>query len=369
MKQIIKIVSSLLILLVFFVGKHYSDKYYEGYEDYQNMMVYLFEDFGLELANIDKQLGVVLENKNLTMSDSNYVDPILAKYLLFANYHAADQGDFREKSNYIFMYRNVNQIMQTITSDKILTKSEKLYIQTLQDYTQMLIKSHNLIMEAQKESYDYKKGIRFRKKIAKVYESFSNTAQTLLQSPKYAFLENYQGDFESFDIEHAEKVCNELLLKINKDKKFVFDDRNEVNLQILMFRTNLEETDFLSMKSVRSDQIDYEITYQKVTREVVLRSYREGWVRDEPYKPYNKATIEANLDQMATKISQTINKNTVLSKRKIHYQKNDGKNVTIGEIEYVFTQKINDIDTNPKNINIRISEDGLINEIRFIDTD
>jgi hypothetical protein len=288
-------------------------------------------------------------NQGNFYSDSNYYD-------------ANNQGNFYSDINYIFIYIHLNSVMAQIASDEILTASEKNYIKGLYNFTGALIKSHEQVIgHAVGDDSDYEKFLAFKKKVLKGYESFSKSAQTLLEKPEYRLLVNYQGDFGAFDVEHAEMVCKNLMAKVDKNQVLKYDDRNEVNLDTITFKTFDDKGNVLDGNIILSDKTEYDVRYQKSTREVTLSAGFTTY----PYS-VNQGKNEETLNQMAQKVAKSINENAVLISQKKSY---DEKGKRIRSIQYVFTQKINGIQDVSKNIEVIVEAQGLISQIKLTDTD
>lgn len=351
-KEIIYILLQAIIMMA--IG-HYGKIYVEGYRDLKDGMYDDFKDFGIELKLFNDQLSKILivedddVNKEKVFIDENIVGDFYR-----SNYDASKRSKGRSLDDYLFMYWHVNEVIYNILSDKTITLSEEKYLRSLYTYTDELIKEYNDIVKDVQSDFDFDNIRKLQKRIIPIYNDYSKKADTLLNTPAYSFLKEYEGDFQKRDFEEVKAYCEEIFSKLVKNQALKYDNQHEVNKDQYVLKTSLKTGLPTSYSELQREDVDYEVRYNKKTKQVVVKAVS--------YIVPSKKYTEEQIDNMANDTILKFNENAINYDKKIKYDEK-GK---IHYITYDYIEKVNDVYDEMKKIEMHIEGHGLVSQFEIM---
>lgn len=327
-----------------------------GYDDHLTMMTDQFESFNESLKSLEGNLNLLLEKGPETVEVVSYIDQTVADNFWQANYSASKLSHSSNMNPFKFIYSRVNGVMTQITADRVVTVSEKNYVTELANYTHALIETQDILLKDISDAESHEKRKAFEKRIANVYASFSITSEKLLEMPQYAFLEQYEGDFETADFQHAQAVCNTLFSKLVENRSLEFDNRDDVNINTFVFETNKDNWKPITNGQLDTNKNEYRVTYHKITHEITY--YIASVVLP------SKRMTEKEIDDIANQTSMKIHKDLIFFDKKVTYNRSDKR---IENITYTYKKKSSGADDTPTSVEMVVGIHGLVNHVKMID--
>ncbi|QEK11531.1 hypothetical protein FQB35_03595 [Crassaminicella thermophila] len=357
-KKLLNISLNIVMLVVLQVMSYYGKIYYEGYKDLKNNMYYNFEDFGEALETFNDELSKILV---LGYDDfdkkKEFIDESIVRAFHRSNWDASDMGKGKAIYDYDFMYLNINKVIHNLLDDGNITLSEEKYIKSLYEYNEELIKEYNNILGDVRYNWNFGKIHALEKRIASIYNDYSQKADKLLETPKYKFLKEYEGEFKEVGFEHAKAYCEEVFSKLVKNQRLKYDNKDEANNDEYVFKNYKELDHNKELFTVKNDisDIDYKVTYNKKTKKVTVMAVS--------YIVPKKKYKEDELDNIVKNTIAKFNQNVVNYYKSKKYD-SEGK---LSYITYLYIEKNNDIYDEMKKIKINIKIHGLISKLEIID--
>ncbi|MFT5872536.1 MAG: hypothetical protein ACI8WT_001467 [Clostridium sp.] len=332
-------------------------------EDLKNRMFYDFRDFGTELENFNDQISQTLKIDNY-----NKEEEFINSEIVFNFYRSNMNAGHFSKGPYMYDYltflqSDANEVIKNILSDELISPQEKKYLESLYSYNDDLIKECKSIIGTAYKDFDFDKQKEIKKNIVKIYNNYYEKSENLLNTEKYSFIKAYRGDlsgkdFNEVNFEEAKKYCNELFLKLIKNKSLQEDNSLDRNIEKYTFITSSSSTGHGI-----NDEPVWKVEFNKKTKEVSIRA-----TSFTTFPTANNGFTEQELDSMAKEIVAKFSNSAFRYYKKINYEENSNseKSIKIRNIKYSYVEEINGIYDGMKKIDICLERQGLISEFQIV---
>lgn len=349
---------TILANIIIIVTVHYGIIAFDLYNNIKSRIYDDFIEFGNSLESLNDSISKILITDNKDLKDMDVKE---VKSLIKSDRIVSRLDKEKIIYDYNFMYVTIDEVIKNILSDELITMSEEKYLETLYDYNNELITElKNILGDLYNDdNYDFEKRKKVEKKIIKIYSRYSKMADSLLESKKYRFLKDYEGDFtKEYSTEDFEKVklyCEEVFLKVVSNGYLKYNNKNEKNSQIYEFRTHSEEDHF---NSPIDDDAQYVVEYNKKTKVINLDavSYIIG--------SEDKIYTEDDLDDIVNNIIHKFNNKLTIFNRKVNYDSEE--KMKIDRIDYSYIEKVDDIYDETKKVDITVQRNGMISSFEIM---
>lgn len=350
---VLKKICYILLYAIIIFASFYARRYVSAYNDLKDRMYYDFEDFGKELENLNDNISQILLLDYTFNRDKELINKHIVANLFRSNLDASDYGDGKAIYDFDSIYRQVDDVIKSIISDNMIDISEQKYLETLYDYNAELIKEYKNIIGDLYDDWNFSKSRIIRRNIIKIYSSYCQKADDLLNNEKYVFLKNYRGSFKDADFEKAKHYCEQAFSKLIEPKTLEQDDNPEQYTDIYRFRASVEPR-YENKTTVAYDTVDYEIVYDKTTDKITVRATKY-WVPSNRYS-------ENELDSRADTIISRFNDSVFLYDKQVKYD-DEGK---LDYIAYSYISKKDDIYDEMERMALVIESHGLISKFETV---
>jgi hypothetical protein len=336
---------------------YYGNVLIGGYQNFEDRMYNDFQSFGLELEALNNELSKILILKGYNFNKEKvFINKNIVWNFHLSSYAAKNMDNNSSDKDYLYdwLYYDVNNVIQNILYDGIITTSEEKYLKNLYNYTDQLIKEYRIIINDTRYPWDFESILTLKKRIVNIYNNYSQKSESLLNSKQYAFLKEYKGDFKDIGLKKAKIYCTEVFSTLIKNQTLKYYKKDDMNKEyIFKSYKKLNTNDPIT---VNNDQpnIDYEISYNERTNTILVKPIHIKLLNDTKY-------TEKQLDHIAT---NTLNK---FNKKIYHYDKNKkyDKKGNLLYVEYSYKKNNNDASDTIQKIKMEIQVNGCINQFEI----
>ncbi|SHI45418.1 hypothetical protein [Lutispora thermophila] len=352
-KGLLKKIFYVLSYAVIIFASFYAKRYASAYNDLKSIMYYDFDHFGKELENLNDNICQLLLLDHTFNENNEFINKNILRNLTRSNLYTSDYGDGKTIYDFYEFYFQLDDNIKSIISDSSIDVSEQRYLEILYDYNTELIKEHKSIMGDLNDNWNIKKYKQIKRDIIKIYSSYCQKADDLLNNDKYIMLKSYKGSFKDDDLEEAKFYCEQIFSKLVEPKPLEYDNNSGQYIDVYRFYTNTE-TSYEKKPGIRDNEVKYEILYEKNTGKITVQAI-EFWVPSNIYS-------ENELDNRADTIVSRFNDRVFLYDKQSKYD-DEGK---LDSIAYSYIRKIDDIYDEMEKITLVIESHGIISKFEII---
>ncbi|MGK0465659.1 hypothetical protein [Clostridium sp.] len=323
--------------------------------DFQSRMSRDFNDFGTELESFNDQIS-----RTLKIDTYNKEKDFINREIVSNYFSSSIYAGHYSKGPYMYEYLtflkfDANDVIKNILSDELISPSEKKYLESLYSYNDELIKEYKNIVGNAYKNYDFDKQTKLAKNIVKIYSNYSEKSENLLNTEKYSFMKEYEGDssfkdINEVDYENAKKYCEEVFSKLFKSTPLQEDNSLKINSDTYTFFKTSPSSTFISV----DDESDYSVEFNKKTKEVTIGGGS--------FSVPDYGHTEQDLNNTAKKIISKFSDNIIRYDKKINYE----KDTKISSIEYSYIEEVDGIYDEMKKIEICLERKALISRFKIV---
>ncbi|MBW4828218.1 MAG: hypothetical protein KZY61_02965 [Clostridiaceae bacterium] len=341
-KRIINILITIILCIVIPRIENYR------YE-FKGIMYRDFRNFGTELENLNEKVLKKLVFKDTTMEEE-FINSKIAHSFINNNSiisrYSSDYDGFEEMYDY-----KINGTIENILYDGKITDSEEKYLSLLYSYNNELIKEHNNLLDKYNAS-----NTMFNKRSLKIYEEFSSKAESLLNTSKYRFLQDYVGEYKKEDIEEAKRYCEEIFAKVVKNKDLKYSKDLSADPYMYIYETKVQVDRVIEDNE---DYVEYNVEFYNRTGSMNIEAVAYSVL--ESTNLIDKEKVIKKLDNKAKKIVSKFSNDLINYERKVIY---DGKNIEC--IKYSYIEEDKGIYDEMKGIELVLEIDGLVSSFSIV---
>lgn len=323
--------------------------------DYKSRMYYDFKDFGSALEEFNDELFGILIVKDYELNNKILFNKHALKSFERSKLYSSKFGSRLSFYDFEDMYTRTNEVIVNIFKDGIVSKSEQKYIITLYDYNKELIDNYKGIFGLLYDSYNVNLKRKLKRNINSAYADFCENADAKLNSEKYMYLINYQGDYSDFNYIRAENFIYEIFSKLVPNQQLKYNNVNEVNSDMLVYKTHANDDGVNILE--KNPEPQYEVEYNKETKELTVRLFS--------YIVPPQRLKEEEIDSLADEIIKKFNYDGFLYERELTVD-SEGE---LNRINYLYINKIGDVYDKQQEVRISITSYGIVDEFYIVDYD
>lgn len=234
-------------------------------------------------------------------------------------------------------------VFENIMMDGRISEDEKQYLSSLHDYVVERITTFDAVNGLKENAFDHDDIMM--NGIIDLYARYLKSGNALIKDNRYAFLMDYEGDFEGADFESAKSKAVEAITWIAADVTLSFDNRDERGQRFFIFRNYpLDDLDVLS-RVIDGGNQEYEVQVDKMTGSV--QAMTMGYSLD----PDKAKLTEKQVDELTQRVVSKIDPSAKVLKRTFE---EDPGNSRFYTVTYDYTG----------DIHLRVLSTGVVTEVR-----
>ncbi len=260
-----------------------------------------YEDFGKEIAKLDQQMKPLLKNKALTgpLHSGDYLDRNVNSLFSLTRFNLEKIKNRYTTGDITFFYSDLTQLLNDISADRQVSEAEQRFLKDLSAYTSEVIKLHDHYSEKitlLDFNSSFIKKFTYSNQVIDMYYGFFKDTDMLINSERYAYMRDFQGDYSTFDYASAEKICHEVYAQLIGGKPLTYNNKKEIYKRDLVFQTMPLDQDLFSPEAFNKTDHDYFVRFSKDYSGIFIsiNSYNDSGEVLSPSVLGQKAEVLAN---------------------------------------------------------------------------
>lgn len=303
-----------------------------------------FIGFKRELIDLNKEISLILTTEDVKYNEYKaYINRDKVRSFAMGTREASELDGDKEYYDFGFIYMSCPNNIREILKDSSIDENEKVYLKTLYEFNQKLIKKHDKLI-----NYVNKGNVKedkLEKKIIPIYVEYAEYGEELSNNPEYKILTDYQYELEKEvltkeQLNEIKKLCEDKFSLFMPNKSLIKYDSKYGRNGEYIFKTDI-------IKS-HSDNVHIEkgfkVIYDKDMRKIEIRN--SSW----SYSDSTPRLSKESLNKKASELIKKYNKDAYLYEIKESH----------GLYSYYYIDKKEEIFDEGQKYIIEIEEHGII---------